>query len=30
MSARISDTGITSDYRAMNARFCGIGEAGVH
>jgi hypothetical protein len=30
MSARINDIGITSDYYAMNARFCDMGEAEAH
>ena len=29
MSAPINDRGITSDYYAMYARFCDMGEAGV-
>jgi len=30
MSARIDHIGITSDYYAMNARFCNMGEAEAH
>ncbi len=30
MAARTNDIGITSNYYAMNARFCDMGEAEAH